>query len=509
MNHLKRILNSRVFKVGSLILVQMTLLVLVINAAATVDYGITVILTLLSVVIVVYIINRHDNPAYKLTWSIIILGVPLVGGVGYLLFGGRVIPKALSREMIKSLDESNALMLQDQEVSQIAENLCDEVKVQLNYVKNNSYYPYYNDTNTDYFASGEAMLPRYLEDLKNAKHFIFLEYFIISEGYMWDNILEILITKVAQGVNVYLLYDDGGCLDTLDLNYYKKLRKLGIIANVFNPVRAKLTITMNNRDHRKITVIDNKIAYTGGLNLADEYINRIERFGYWKDNAIRLEGKAVWNFTVMFIQFFNASTKEEHLDYLSFRLDSGTIKNAHFVLPFSDSPTDKEEVGRTVHLNMINKAKRYIYMHTPYLIIDHDMIIALTLASKNGVEVVITTPHIPDKPYAFAITRSNYDILVESGIKIYEFTPGFIHSKVFVSDDQIALVGTINMDYRSYYLHYECGVLVSDPKTIEHIKQDYLETLDKSMLMTKEILKKANVFQRIARALLNIFAPLM
>ncbi|MFI3284231.1 MAG: cardiolipin synthase [Erysipelotrichaceae bacterium] len=509
MNRLKRLINSRMFQVTCLIILQACLLYLMLFIAIRLDTGLTTLLTILSALIVIYVLNKHGNPVYKMAWTIIILSIPLVGGVSYLLFGGRKMPKNLSRSMLKSLEESSIFQIQSKEADKLLYELDSNIQMQYRYVKDNASFPYHINTQTSYFPSGEAMLSQYLEDLKQAKHFIFLEYFIIEEGQMWDGVLAILKEKVSQGVKVYVMYDDAGCLETLDYHYDDYLKEIGIQAVIFNPISAKLVVTMNNRDHRKMTIIDNQIAYTGGINLADEYINQKQRFGYWKDSALRFEGEAVWNYTVTFIQFYNAIVKGEHLNYHDFKIEHDFIPSSSLVLPFSDSPTDEEEVGRSVHLNMINKARRYIYIHTPYLIIDHEIIVALSLARKNGVEVVISTPHIPDKWYAFGLTQNSYQELLSAGIKIYEFTPGFLHSKTFISDDEIALVGSINMDYRSYYLHYECGVLLNDPKTLESIKKDFIDTFAQSQEITLASVEQTPFYKRVFRSILNLFSPLM
>ena len=350
-----------------------------------------------------------------------------------------------------------------------------------------------------------------VEELKKAEKFIFLEYFIIAPGVMWDTILDILIEKVKQGVEVRVLYDDAGCITTLAPDYYKVLQGLGMKAKVFNPIKPRLAIQMNNRDHRKILVIDGKVGMTGGINLADEYINAKERFGHWKDCSVMLKGEAVWNLTLMFLQFWNYDEKIKD-NVFDFKPDFNEfidIENDGYVQPYSDSPTDNENVGEYTHINMINGANRYVYATTPYLVIDNEMKTALTLAAKNGVDVRILVPHIPDKWYVFAVTRANYQPLIKAGVKIYEYTPGFVHGKTFVVDDDMAVVGTVNMDYRSYYLHYECGVWFYRSKVVMDVKQDYLHSLAKSHEVTLEECKNVKLPVRIMRSILNLFSPMM
>lgn len=307
------------------------------------------------------------------------------------------------------------------------------------------------------------------------------------------------------------MYDDAGCITTLPQDYYLTLRRLGIQAKVFNPIKPRLAMQMNNRDHRKILVIDGKVGMTGGINLADEYINQKERFGHWKDCSVMIRGEAVWNLTLMFLQFWNYDEKEKD-DVFSYKPDFKVFENIHndgYVQPYSDSPTDEENVGEYTHINMINSANRYVYATTPYLVIDNEMKTALLLAAKNGIDVRILVPHIPDKWYVFAVTRSNYKDLIEGGVKIYEYTPGFVHGKSFVVDDKMAIVGTVNMDYRSYYLHYECGVWFYRSKVVMDVKRDYLETLAKSHQVTLEECRQIRLPIRIMRAILNLFSPMM
>ena len=302
-----------------------------------------------------------------------------------------------------------------------------------------------------------------------------------------------------------------GCITTLPNKYHEKMEKLGIKCQVFNKFIPILSIIVNNRDHRKITVIDGHTAFTGGINLADEYINEIVRFGHWKDASIMIKGEAVWNLTVMFLQVWNfvGFNREDYNKYRPKMYHSDDFATDGYVQPYGDSPYDNELVGENVYLNIINKAKDYIYINTPYLIIDNELVTALTLAAKSGVDVRIVTPFIEDKWYAHIVTRAYYAQLIEAGVKIYEYIPGFIHSKTFVCDDEIGVVGTINMDYRSLYLHFECGVFLYKTKSVMQIKEDFLNILEVSQNITLEDTKKVKWFNRFLRAILRVFAPLM
>ncbi len=466
-------------------------------------------LVLLSVVIVIYLINRNDNPSYKLSWAIFILSVPLIGGLTYLLFGGKKVPRAL-RTGVNTLGiNGKPILIQNEQVLIEAVSGDPTYERQVNYILKNAYMPVYANTEMEYYKIGEEMYDAILRELEKAEKFIFMEYFIINKGIMWSTIQEVLVRKVKQGVDVRLLYDDAGSM-RLPHGFKQELRKLGIRCYVFNPFSPVLAIQMNNRDHRKICVIDGKVGFVSGINLADEYINLKVRFGHWKDSAIMLRGEAVFSLSVMFLQFFNyvAKTKD---DYFAYKGDFGneTISVPGFVQPFGDSPTDDELVSETTHLNMINSARRYIYIMTPYLVVGHEMTQALITAAKCGIDVRIMVPHIPDKWYVFAVTRSSYEELTKHGVKIYEYKPGFLHSKVMIIDDKAAIIGTSNLDYRSYYLHFECGVLIIDHPVLGSIKKDFLDTVEKCIEVTYEDARNVNVFVRLGRALLKIFSALL
>ena len=337
-----------------------------------------------------------------------------------------------------------------------------------------------------------------------------MEYFIVEKGEMWSEILDILKEKVWQGVDVRFMYDGMCSLYLLPYHYDKELRRAGIKCKQFNKVRPMLTSYQNNRDHRKICVIDGKVAFTGGINLADEYINVKERFGYWKDTAIMLEGEAVQSFTMMFLQMWNITEKREepYENYLTPKLNETKLDQG-FVLPYADSPFDKQNVGEQVYLHILNHAKKYVHIMTPYLIIDDDMVSALEYVAQCGVEVIIIMPHKPDKWYAFAVARTYYESLMRAGVRIYEYTPGFVHAKVFVSDNDTATVGTINLDYRSLYHHFECGAFIYNNRVVWDIEKDFQETLKKCHEMTMEDIKSISWIQKLCGRVLRLIAPLM
>lgn len=504
---LLKFLSSRIFLVAFILCSQLLLLLTFLFRIGTDSYTLRVIFYTINIFCALKVINRYSNTSYKLAWMIIILGLPLVGGITYLMFAERKVPKRLRGRIIYHLMESrdffpeNQIEIEDEDIRQI-----------YTYLNKNSYYPYYQNTEVEYFKSGEDFFEDIIKKIRNAKHFIFIEFFIIKKGYMLDRLIEALRAKIAEGVEVYMLYDDGGCITCLPENFESTLKSYGIKVVAFSPVTLRLSLLSkaNNRSHRKIIVIDNEYGFTGGFNLADEYINKTSPFGYWKDTGVILHGEAVWNLTVMFIQFYNASVKDqETLNYYDFKINNVVPDKQSLFLPFSDSPTDTEDLARTVHLSLINHAKEYIYIHTPYLILDYDLINALTIAAKSGVEVIITVPHIPDKKTVFMVTRSNYQVLLEAGVRIFEYTPGFIHSKMIVVDDKLALNGTFNMDFRSYYLNYECGVLIAQDEEILKMRDDYLNTLKESEEITLEKAKNVNIVVLILRSILNVFAPLL
>ena len=464
---------------------------------------------LLSLLITLGIINSKSNPAYKIAWLIPILLFPVFGGLVYLLFGsdrtGRYLRKKLQgigTEMDNVIGEAHR--------RSGAEQLPPDAANQSRYISHCAYCPPYQNTTTEYLPLGEVKFERMVEELKKAKHYIFLEYFIIQEGKMWNTILDILRQKAAEGVDVRVIYDDMGCIMILPTGYDRTLEQMGIKCRIFNPFVPILSSRFNTRDHRKICVIDGNVGFTGGINLADEYINAYEKHGHWKDTSILLKGEAVFNLTVMFLSMWDyldgTTGKTDYSRYYPTVWD----ENAKgYVQPFADNPLDDEAVGETVYLNLINKAKRYVYITTPYLILSSEMITALTSAAKCGVDVRIITPHIPDKWYVHAVSRSHYQTLIEAGVKIYEYTPGFIHAKTFVVDDDYAVVGTINLDYRSLYLHFECAVWMYQTPSVAQVRDDFFKTQQISQEITLEECRSLSFPRRLGRSVLRVFAPLM
>lgn len=505
----KKMTVYRILIVGLLIVLQVTWLALSVLMLSSTSRTISIVLNILSIIALFVVINSRQNPAYKLAWAVPILIFPVFGGLAFLLFGTRSPSRKLRTKLNESGEKLKPYIVQDEAILDKLKEEDVSAYGQAVYMKNFADAPMWRNTSTTYFRSGEENFPYIIEELKKAKHFIFMEYFIIADGRMWNTILEILKEKAAEGVDVRLLYDDVGCLRLLPFQYYETIRSFGIKCEAFNPFVPFVSVVMNNRDHRKILVIDGNTGFTGGINLADEYINEKERFGYWKDTGIMLKGDAVWNLTVMFLQVWNALSPTDS-DFEQFRphvYPADECRDDGYVQPYGDSPLDFENVGENVYLNIINNAKEYVYIFTPYLIIDNEIVTALCLAAKRGVDVRIVTPHIPDKKYAFMLTQSYYEQLMDGGVKMYEFKPGFIHAKCFVSDDTTATVGTINLDYRSLYLHFECGVYLYKTSSVMEVKKDALETFEKCIPVTRDMLKP--VFQKVVlQAILKLFAPM-
>lgn len=465
-------------------------------------------LSVLSVVVVLNVISSGKRTPYKLLWAVIILAFPLFGGLMYLMVRLQGVTMTFRRDLARAEASLKPHFLQSSTIKESFKATCPGYINHCNYLTDNCGFPVYKNESATFLSPGEEMFEALMEALSSAKKFIFLEFFIIEEGKMWNSILDILQKKVKEGVEVRLIYDDLGCFLLLPHDYEKRLAAMGIRCVVFNKFRPALSTLQNHRDHRKIAVIDGEVAICGGVNLADEYINEKKRFGHWKDASLKLTGSAVDSYTYMFLSLWQALTAEktEVSGYLAPR-GQGDGSDG-YVIPYCDSPVDEEYVSEKVYLNMINGARRYLYIETPYLIIEDSMVSALVLAAKSGVDVKIMTPGVPDKKYVHLTTRSYYRELLAGGVKIYEYTPGFLHAKVMISDDSVATVGTVNLDYRSLYLHFECGTWMCNSDAVLDIKRDFEETLK----TCKEIgLKdcKTGFFKGLLQSLFRLFAPLM
>lgn len=509
---LSKLLTNRVFIVVLAILLQVMWMGILLWNLSSYSKYINFAVKVLSLILVLYLVNKRMNPAYKLAWTILILVMPVFGVLIYFLFGRSTIARKMEKQFEEFKLDANAHPKEDARIRAMLEEESQEYSNQSAYIRDYAGYPLYGNVESKYFAVGDDMLPALVEELEKAEQYIFMEYFIIADGYMWRTIRDVLERKAQQGVDVRLIYDDFGCISRLPRHFYKRLQKKGIKCASFNPLRPIVNIILNNRDHRKILVIDGKVAFTGGINIADEYINQYERFGHWKDSGIMLKGPAVWSFTSMFLQMWSVVTRMEP-EFEKFAppayLTPIPEKYKGFIQPYTDIPVDSETVGENVYLNIIAGAKKYIYIYTPYLVIDNEMMTALCLAAKSGVDIRIVTPEIPDKKAVFLLTQSYYEELLEAGVRIYQYVPGFIHSKIFVCDDVVAAVGTINLDYRSLYLHFECGAWLYKCEAVAEIKEDVEYTLEDCREITLDFCRNQNAAVRIFQGILRLFAPMM
>lgn len=500
--------------VAFLILLQIAAIVYAVVSRGIYSAVFLGVCQLVGFIVSVHIIVKRGKSAYKFVWLFTVITLPVFGTLFYIIFYRQSSSKRFSKKVRNSefFMKEDGLSLIESDVK-AAEADFPEYLSNIHYLEYGAGFPVCGGTEAEYLKTGEIFYERLLKELKKAEKYIFLEFFIIRDGEMWQGIYEILKEKAERGVVVRVLYDDIGSLKGLPEKFRSELKKHGIECAVFNAFKPFLISMQNNRDHRKIVSIDGKTAFTGGVNLADEYINKLNRFGHWKDAGVMLRGKAAWNLTAMFLQNYEIATKVRS-DYEAFfpqRLEETVRKEEReqeFFQPYTDSPTDNEEVGEHVYLQTVYSAKKYLYITTPYLIIDGRMTDALILAAKSGVDVRIITPGHGDKKFVHNVTRSYYKELIEGGVKIYEYSKGFIHSKTFVTDDKAAVVGTTNLDYRSLYLHFECGVAAYGQKFATSVKEDFCEVLKVCKPISAEDCKE-NAFKRIYTAFLRLFAPLM
>lgn len=475
------------------------------------DYSMLIyfVFVILGVFVVLHLFNSMDDPEFKLVWMLPILIFPVFGALLYLFIAMQPGVPIIKKRLKRLTGETKPYVMQEVSVKEKLQEESAQMGHFCDYLYHYDNCPVYDKTQAKFYALGDNQFEDILTELKKAEKFIFLEYFIVEEGYMWNSILEVLKEKVKKGVEVRFMYDGMCVLALLPSFYPKLLQSEGIQCKMFSPIKPLFSTHYNNRDHRKILVIDGKVAFTGGTNLADEYINKKERFGHWKDTAIMIKGKAVQRFTYLFLEMWNISEQkpESYEKYLSPQMPE-VLQDGYFI-PYGVSPFGKERIGKRVYLDILNTAKRYVHIMTPYLILDYEMMMALVYAAKRGVDVKIIMPHIPDKKMAFALAKTYYNELLDAGIKIYEYTPGFVHAKIFVSDDEKAVVGTVNLDYRSLYHHFECGVVLYRNSEIGAIESDYQNTLEKCQIVTDKDYANQKLTDRIIGKLLRIFAPLM
>lgn len=471
--------------------------------------ALNLIFTVISFVAVLRIYGKQSNAAFKMPWIILILVLPLLGLCLYLLFGHR----GATRKVRKRFERISPLFLkelqQEPEVMEALEEQDFGVANQCRYLYKYSKYPVYRNTDVVFYSEASEGFEAQLAELGKAKHFIFMEYHAIQEAESFERLKAVLAERAANGVEVRLLYDDVGSIGFIDPGFIRRMEAVGVQCRMFNPVKPVMNIFMNNRDHRKITVIDNRVGFTGGYNLADEYFNLVHPYGYWKDTGVKLTGSAVESLTAMFLEMWNVM-KETDTHYEKYLLKTDyQARETGFINPYADSPLDGEYVGENVYLNLIKHAKHYLFVATPYLIISDEMNRELCLAAQRGVDVRVVTPGIPDKKLVYRLTRSYYNGLVRKGVRIYEYTPGFLHEKQVLCDGEVATVGTINFDYRSLYHHFENGVLLYGYACIEVIRKDFLDTFAVSREVTEYYRTGRKAFLRITQCILRLFAPLL
>ena len=501
---LLKAMTQRLFWFAVFIVIQFGFLLYVVLWASY-ALGYYIAFNLLSIVMLFVVFTRSEKPAYKMVWMFLIGILPVFGGVLYLLMANKKLgyfSRKKTRMFLKTLPEASAFPATGE--ASLYEEFPEYSHIS-RYIKNITGLPAWGNTECTYFYYSEEFFHDVLKEIETAERFIFIEYFIIGEGKWWGRILEALKKKVKDGVDVRVIYDDMGSINSVPGHYDARLRSYGIKAVAFNRVKLHINPRLNFRDHRKIFDIDGNICYTGGLNLADEYANDEIRFGYWKDNAVKFRGTAVWNFTFMFLEMWNGVWGGN--DDLGLYLPSISFPSDGYVQPFGDNPFDESCTAEDVYIQIIANAKRYVWITTPYLVPDDQMMGALKIAAASGVDVRIITPHYPDKKTVFEVSRSNYIPLMKAGVKIFEYMPGFIHSKTFIADDKAAVVGTTNIDYRSFYLHFELSVLFVGSSVVKSVKDDFERTFELSELMTPERVEVHNPIRRFIRYFLRLFSP--
>lgn len=466
--------------------------------------------TIAAIIAIIYELNREVNNSFKISWLIIFAIVPVMGILLCFFMHFSSFPRKVRRRIKASECKTEKYLHQDLSTFNEIKEQQKDLQAISHYLYKTTGFPTYKNSAVKYMPTGEAFYSELTDRLKSAKKFIFMEFFIIAEGKFWSEVLEILKDKAKSGVDVRIMFDGMGCLTHFNRSYPDFLKQFGIKCRIFAPVVPFLSSYQNNRDHRKIVVVDGKYAFTGGVNIADEYINEIKRFGHWKDNAILITGEAVCGFTAMFLQMWDLVPHgKEDFDKFFPPPNNANGESKGYVIPYCDNPVDNETVGRNVYLSIINTAVEYVHIMTPYLILDNEVLDALKFAARRGIDVKIMMPGIPDKWYAFILAKTFYPELIRAGVKIYEYTPGFVHSKTMVSDDIKAVVGTINQDFRSMYLHFECAAFLYNVPQIKDISNDFEETLKKCTKMFMENYKELPFFSRAVGRLLRIFAPLM
>ena len=457
---------------------------------------------------VLVIINSRMETTYKLAWAIPVCLFPLVGALFYLLYGNRQLGRARRARLEETKERaSDALRLLPDAQTPLP---AGDIQRQVTYLSNAGGFRPFDSTHTTYYPLGELGFDAMVAAIGRARRYVLAEYFIIESGEMWERLFAALAAKAAEGVDVRLLYDDLGSFFTLPLDLRNRCEAAGIKVVAVNPLSFGFTLSFQNRDHRKILAVDGAVAFTGGINIADEYINAIDKIGHWKDTVLRLEGPGAWGLTVLFLQLWDMLGDGE-VDYTEFVPDAARLptSGAGVVVPFDDSPFSDTSVGEQAYRHLMQSARHSVDIFTPYLVVSDSLVRELRATAKAGIRVRIVVPHREDKWYVHLVTRSFYGVLLEAGVEVYEYTPGFIHAKSMLVDDTFGLVGTINFDFRSFFLHQECGVWMHRTAALEAMRADVDATLAVSQPVTLEEMRSAGPFRRLGKAVLRTFAPAM
>jgi cardiolipin synthase len=508
MTKILNLLTSRAFLVSALMFIEIALVASVMIFLSRLIVPIFFLFLLSNIIIVIGIINRNNNPMFKIAWIVPVLAIPVVGALFYIMFGRTHLNKRNTRNLTLAYNSASDFFTNNSELLSRISAKEPHIAREAYYIMESSKTDVYEFTETEYLSPGNVFYEKLIFELKKAKKFIFIEYFIINEGEMWETIKHILAEKQSHGVEIRVLYDDmGSAISGVSAAFSQELRKLGFKVAVFNPYKPSLDKFLNYRDHRKICIIDSKVAFTGGINIADEYIGINDRLGHWQDSGVMLRGDAVNRMSVMFLQMWTFTTTEQP-DYAAYMVD---FKANHdgYVIPFSDEPLIQGLICESAYINIIANATKYVYINAPYLIIDQNVSSALIRAAKSGIDVKIITPGTPDKKLIYYMTRSHYKDLVEAGVNIYEYAPGFIHNKTIISDDEKAIVGTANFDYRSFYLHFENGVWLYGSRAVLQAKACFKNALAQSRKVTQKQIDETPFGRRLACSLLQVFAPLL
>ena len=502
-----RLFFSRIGAATVLLILQLVMLYYIYDYFRDYYEWCSALFGIFSILMVFHLFESDMDSTAKLTWLLIITLFPLPGAFLLWFTENDIGHRAVKKRISELIGQTHTLIKQNEKLMKTPELVGSSTVALCKYLNKSGCFPIFENTGVTYFPLGEDKFEAMLKELRKAKKFIFMEYFIIAEGEMWGKILKILAEKAQQGVDVRVMYDGMCEMSTLTSDYPKRLQELGIKCKPFSPIHPFISTHYNYRDHRKILVIDGKVAFNGGVNLADEYINKTERFGHWKDTAVMLKGEAVQSFTLMFLQMWNIV--EEEPGWEKFLNRDVKYASDGYIMPYCDCPLDNYKVGEDVYLDVLNRSESYVHIMTPYLILDNELETALKFAAQRGVDVKIILPGIPDKKAVYSLAKSYYKYLVEAGVKIYEYTPGFLHAKSFVCDGEKAVVGTINLDYRSLYHHFECATYMYKSSCISDIEKDFQSTLTKCRRVTQESIKKEKIYYKLMGNVMRLVAPLL